>query len=163
MATPATVIATTMVDLMIADSDFNAVLAFIVGPWYRLAKQYYPVCTVHITAEIEDAQMTGNRRRMAYSGFIQFEAVIQDIITVTARKHVMASTTTVNDLVDNAKAFFKEAGNLKLGNPTIDRGAVDEIEIATDAIEYPAIERDNTWYALAAVPFVVYTWETMPT
>lgn len=161
MATPATVIAETMVDLMIADSDFDAANAFIVGPWYVLARQYYPVCTVHITGVIEDARMTGNRRRMAYSGLIQFETIIQDVMTVASRKHVMTSTTTVNDLVDNAVAFFSESGNLKLGNPTIDRGAIDEIEIAAGAVEYPAFERDNTWYAIAAVPFDVYTWEVM--
>lgn len=161
MATPATVIAETMADLMIADSDFDAVSGFIVGPYFRAANQYYPLCNVHITAALTDAQATGNRHRVAYTGFIQFETIIQDVVSFTNRKHVMSSTTTVNDLVDNAIAFFKEATNCKLGNPTIDRGAVDTVEIATDAVEYPAFERNNTWYALAAVPFAVYTWEAM--
>jgi hypothetical protein len=162
MATPATVIAETMADLMIADSDFDAVSKFIVGPWYR-AQHLDTICTIHITAAVEDAQLTGNRRRIGYTGFVQFESKIQDVITITSRKHVMTSTIAVNDLVDNAIAFFKEKGNQKLGNPTIDRGAVDLIEIADEPVEYPALERDNTWFALASVPFVVFTWETMPT
>jgi hypothetical protein len=161
MATPATVIAETMVDLMIADSDFDAVEKFIVGPWFR-AQHLATIATVHITAAIEDAQLTGNRRRIGYTGLIQFESKIQDVITVTNRKHVMTSTQTVNDLVDNAIAFFKECANQNLGNPTIDRGAVDLIEIADEPVEYPALERDNTWFAVASVPFVVFTWETMP-
>lgn len=160
MSKAITVIPTTMRTLMKANSAFNSANSIGVGPPYRVAKQFWPMIAVIMTGEDTDAQMTGNKYRRAYSGFVMVEAIIQDVITVTERAFTVSSFVTVAELASAVVEFFKDESQHDLGNPAIDNGAVDLIEVSAD-VEYPTSERDNTWYSAATIPFVVYTWETL--
>ena len=153
------VIPSTMADLMIANSAFDSALAIGVGPPYKVAKQFWPLITIIMTGESTDERATGNKHQRGYTGFILIEAIVQDVIAVSARKFTVSSTQTVLTLTSAAIEFFKLSANLKLGGPAIDNGAIDYIEIGDD-VEYPVSERDNTFYSAATIPFVVYTWET---
>jgi hypothetical protein len=160
MAKAIDVIPDTMVDLMIADSDFDSALAIIDGAWFRMPKQYFPVITVIMVGESTDAMMTGNKHRRAYAGMIQVEAVIQEVVTIAARKYTAEAAKTVNDLTSAVVEFFKEDAQEKLGDPAIDNGGIDLFEIGDD-VEYTPAERENTFVWQSSIPFLCYTWETL--
>jgi len=154
------VVPETMCELIRDSSTFDTANSVINGPWVKTAIQYYPVITVIILGENESAEQTGNVYFRYYSGIIQVDAIMQDIIEIVDRAGTANASLTVNRLVSALNRFFKLSANQNLGNPTMDDGAVYEITLG-DGIEYVPAERDNNHTWQANIPFVVQTKETL--
>lgn len=148
-----------IIDLMIADANFNAVF-FIQGTAINVPAMYYPNCEVHILTARTDRSHTGNWYEKAYIGEARFYDRYQDKLTFSSRRAIVPSAAGVSSMVRFFSALFETTANKNLQGLNGADFAVTNI-VLTD-LTYGWEQRDqrqNNWDNFGAVRFEVLTTE----
>jgi hypothetical protein len=164
MTAPATLIEDQIASLMVSDSRFDTLNAIFRGVPYRVPTQYWPYAMVVIATETTLQEFTGGKVERGYAGVIQFHVIHQDVVEVTGRTARIPSYDVVHVLVNSTVVAFKEETKRSLAGFTFVTGAVEQIVIGEDQIEYgfaPQNDRDDAFMNYGSVPFVVRTMESM--
>lgn len=164
MTASVTLIEDQIATIMLAASALDDLNAVIRGVPYRVATQYYPFATVAVVSETTISRLTGNRHERAYAGIIQFETRHQDVESVDDRTARVSSYAEIHHLVDQTVRLFKSEAQRTLGGLSLESGAVTQIVIGDDQIEYgvaPEPGRTDNYRNIGVLPFVVETLEVM--
>lgn len=148
-----------IIDLMIADSNFDSVF-FIQGVALNVPAQFYPNCEVHILTARTVESYTGNWYQKSYTGEARFYGRYQDKLAFSSRRAIVPSAAEVSSLVRYFTALFETTANKNLQGLTAADFAVTNIML-TD-LTYGWEQRDqrtNNWDNFGAVRFEVLTTE----
>lgn len=157
MPTPKHDIENKIADLMIDDSDFDAISTFVIGYLYEVPDAYYPLVEINIFGE-EDIQETLQLKVRRYYGSIRFDirAVSMSVAGDNARKRIASSYTTIQDYVDDAIDLFSRKSVYTLENLSGSNWAVRQFQIVGD-VEYGIDARSDlldSYENFGILPFI---------
>lgn len=148
-----------IIDLMVADSNFNSVF-FIQGVALNVPAMYYPNCEVHILSARTVESYTGNWYQKSYVGEARFYDRYQDKLAFSNRRAIVPSAAGVSSMVRFFTTLFETTANKDLQD--LQGADFKVINIVLQDLTYGWEQRDqraNNWDNFGAVRFEVLTTE----